>query len=102
MFFPSIISASSEGGTELFKAKYFEKEVFLSQSCQLYKQMLACSFEKVFTVFTVWRAEKHNTVRHLNEARQFDYEESFCDEFKVMDVLSRCIQYIIKQILEKE
>ena len=59
--FPSIIGASSEGGTELFKAKYFEKEVFLSQSCQLYKQMLACALEKVFTVFTVWRAEKHNT-----------------------------------------
>lgn len=99
--FPSIISASSEGGTELFKAKYFEKEVFLSQSCQLYKQMLACSLEKVFTVFTVWRAEKHNTVRHLNEARQFDYEEAFADEFKVMDVLARCIQYIAREVLEK-
>ncbi|MBU2616829.1 MAG: aspartate--tRNA(Asn) ligase, partial [Nanoarchaeota archaeon] len=44
--FPSIISSSSEGGTELFKAKYFEKDVYLSQSCQLYKQMLACSMER--------------------------------------------------------
>ena len=96
--FPSIISASSEGGTELFKAKYFEKEVFLSQSCQLYKQMLACSLEKVFTVFSVWRAEKHNTPRHLNEARQYDYEEAFCDEFKVMDVLDRCVRYIIEKV----
>lgn len=98
--FPSIISASSEGGTELFKAKYFEKEIFLSQSCQLYKQMLACSMEKVFAVFTVWRAEKHNTIRHLNESRQMDYEEAFADDKKVMDVLGRCVQYMVKYVLE--
>ena len=99
--FPSIISTSSEGGTELFSAQYFEKKAFLSQSCQLYKQMLACSIEKVFTIFTVWRAEKHNTVRHLNESRQLDFEMAFADEFVVMDVLARCVQYIIKKILEQ-
>jgi len=99
--FPSIISSSSEGGTELYKLKYFEKTAFLSQSCQLYKQMLACSMEKVFTIFTVWRAEKHNTVQHLNESRQFDYEECFADEFKVMDVQGKAVQYIIKKILEE-
>ncbi len=98
--FPSIIGASSEGGTELFSAQYFEKKAFLSQSCQLYKQMLACSMEKVFAVFTVWRAEKHNTVRHLNESRQFDYEQAFADEFVVMDVLARCVQHMIKRVLE--
>jgi len=98
--FPSIIGSSSEGGTDLFEAKYFEKKVFLSQSCQLYKQMLACSMEKVFTIFTVWRAEKHNTIRHLNEARQLDYEQAFADEFVVMEVLGRCVQYIIKKVLE--
>ncbi len=98
--FPSIISSSSEGGTEVFKAKYFEKEVYLSQSCQLYKQMLACSMEKVFAVFTVWRAEKHNTIRHLNESRQFDYEQGFADEFVVMNVLARVVQYIVKQVVE--
>ena len=73
--FPSIIGSSSEGGTELYKLKYFEKDAYLSQSCQLYKQMVATSLGKVFALFTVWRAEKHNTVRHLNESRQFDYEE---------------------------
>ncbi len=99
--FPSIIGSSSEGGTELFSAKYFEKKAFLSQSCQLYKQMLACSMEKVFAVFTVWRAEKHNTIRHLNESRQFDYEQAFADEFVVMDVLARCVQYIVKEVMEK-
>src|SRR3989338_2065412 len=99
--FPSIISTSSEGGTELFEAKYFEKKAFLSQSCQLYKQMLACSIEKVFTIFTVWRAEKHNTVRHLNESRQLDFEMAFADEFVVMDVLARCVQHIVKNVIEK-
>lgn len=99
--FPSIISASSEGGTELYKLKYFEKDAYLSQSCQLYKQMLACSIEKVFTLSTVWRAEKHNTLRHLNESRQLDFEMAFADEFAVMDILARCIQHIAKKILEK-
>jgi nondiscriminating aspartyl-tRNA synthetase len=99
--FPSIIGASSEGGTELYKLKYFEKDAYLSQSCQLYKQMLACSLEKVFTLFTVWRAEKHNTPRHLNESRQLDYEQGFADEFVVMEVLGRCVQYIVKKVLEE-
>jgi len=99
--FPSIISASSEGGTELYPLQYFEKKAYLSQSCQLYKQMLACSVEKVFTVFTVWRAEKHNTVRHLNESRQFDFEMAFADEFVVMEELGKVVQYMIKKIIEK-
>jgi aspartyl-tRNA synthetase len=98
--FPSIISASSEGGTDLYALKYFEKKAFLSQSCQLYKQMLACSLEKVFTIFTVWRAEKHNTLRHLNEARQLDFEMAFADEFDAMDVMVKAVQYIIKKVNE--
>jgi nondiscriminating aspartyl-tRNA synthetase len=98
--FPSVISASSEGGTELFRLKYFEHDAYLSQSCQLYKQMLACSIEKVFTVFTVWRAEKHNTLRHLNEARQLDFEMAFADEFDAMKIMGECVQYIIKKVLE--
>jgi len=97
---PSIIGASSEGGTDLFTIKYFEKEALLSQSCQLYKQMLACSMEKIFTVFTAWRAEKHNTVRHLNESRQFDYEEAFADDKRVMAVLTQCVQFMIKKVLQ--
>jgi nondiscriminating aspartyl-tRNA synthetase len=99
--FPSVIGASSEGGTELYKLKYFEKDAYLSQSCQLYKQMLACSLGKAHAIFTVWRAEKHNTPRHLNESRQFDFEMGFADEFVVMDILGKCIQYIIKRVNER-
>lgn len=57
---PCIISAASEGGTELFPVQYFEKKAYLAQSPQLYKQMLACSAERVFMITPVWRAEKHN------------------------------------------
>lgn len=99
--FPSIIGSSSEGGTDLFTANYFEKKAYLSQSCQLYKQMLACSMEKVFTIFTVWRAEKHNTIRHLNEARQLDFEMAFCDEHEIMKVLAKSVQYIVKEVIDK-
>jgi aspartyl-tRNA synthetase len=98
--FPSLIGASSEGGTDVFKVKYFEKEAFLSQSCQLYKQMLACSMEKVFTIFTVWRAEKHNTIRHLNECRQMDFEMAFADDKTVMAIMGECVQYIVSKVLE--
>jgi nondiscriminating aspartyl-tRNA synthetase len=99
--FPSIIGASSEGGTEVFPVQYFEKKALLSQSCQLYKQMLACSMEKIFAIFPVWRAEKHNTVRHLNESRQFDFEMAFADDKIVMDILAKCVQYIVKKIIEE-
>ncbi len=98
--FPSIIGTSSEGGTEVYPVKYFEKKALLSQSCQLYKQMLACSMEKVFAVFTVWRAEKHNTIRHLNESRQYDFEMAFADDKMVMDVLARCVQYMVQKVIE--
>ena len=98
--FPVIISSSSEGGTDLFKLDYFEKKAYLSQSCQLYKQMLACSMEKVFTIFTVWRAEKHNTTRHLNECRQMDFEMAFASDMKVMKIMGECTQYIVQKIID--
>jgi aspartyl-tRNA synthetase len=56
--------------------------------------------EKVFTIFTVWRAEKHNTVRHLNECRQMDFEMAFADDKTVMAVMGECTQYIIQKILD--
>jgi aspartyl-tRNA synthetase len=98
--FPSIIGASSEGGTEVFPVQYFEKKALLSQSCQLYKQMLTGSLEKVYAVFPVWRAEKHNTLRHLNESRQFDFEMAFADDKTVMEILGRCVKHIVKRVIE--
>jgi aspartyl-tRNA synthetase len=97
---PCIISAASEGGTELFPVQYFEKKAFLAQSPQLYKQMLACSMEKTFMITPVWRAEKHNTTRHINEIRQMDIECAFTNQMQVMKELEEVIAYIIKRVIE--
>ena len=102
VFLPSIISSSSEGGTELFNVKYFEKNAYLAQSPQLYKQMVATSpLEKVFTITPVWRGEKHNTIRHLNESRQMDIEIAFVGQEECMKYLEETIKYIVKEVIEK-
>ena len=98
---PCIISAASEGGTELFPVQYFEKKAFLAQSPQLYKQMLACSMEKIFMITPVWRAEKHNTPRHINEIRQMDIEMAFANQLDVMKQLEEVVQRIVKNVIEK-
>ena len=98
---PCIISAASEGGTDLFPVQYFEKKAYLAQSPQLYKQMLACSMEKVFMITPIWRAEKHNTSRHINEIRQMDIETAFMDQMQIMKEQELVTQYIVKKVLEK-
>ena len=98
---PCIISSSSEGGTELFEVKYFEKKAYLAQSPQLYKQMIACSMEKTFMITPVWRAEKHNTTRHINEIRQMDIEVAFMGQKEVMKELEDVVKYIVSQVLKK-
>ena len=98
---PCIISAASEGGTELFSVQYFERKAFLAQSPQLYKQMLACSMEKIFMITPVWRAEKHNTTRHINEITQMDIECAFMNQMEVMKELEEVVKFIVKKILEE-
>ncbi len=97
---PCVISAASEGGADLFKVQYFEKQGCLAQSPQLYKQMLACSVEKVFLVTPVWRAEKHNTVRHINEIRQMDIEAAFEDQMSIMKHEEEVLTFIIQEVLK--
>jgi len=90
---PKVVAAATEGGTELFPIAYFEKEAFLNQSPQLYKQMMmAAGFEKVFEVGPIFRAEEHNTTKHLNEATSIDIEVSFADHLEVMDLLETLIR----------
>jgi aspartyl-tRNA synthetase len=97
---PVIIASASEGGAELFSLKYFEKEAYLAQSPQLYKQMCAISFEKVFTVLPVFRAEKFEQPTHLNEVRQMDIEESFATDVDVMKVLEEFMAHCVKTVRE--
>lgn len=91
---PRIIGASSEGGTDLFPVKYFERDAFLAQSPQLYKQMLmATGLDRQFEVATYFRAEKHNSYRHLNEVTAFDVEMAFIEsEEDVCAVLETAVR----------
>ncbi len=99
---PSIIAAASEGGTELFAITYFEREAYLAQSPQLYKQMMMASgLDKVFITMPVFRAETHNTPRHLNEIFQMDIEKAFVkDEEDVLEELESVTQHIFKKVRE--
>ena len=98
---PCVISAASEGGTELFPVQYFEKKAYLAQSPQLYKQMLACSMEKTFMITPVWRAEKHNTTRHINEIRQMDIEMAFVGQMEIMKQIEEVVKDIVENVMEK-
>ncbi len=98
---PKIVAAATEGGTELFPIAYFEKEAFLNQSPQLYKQMMmAAGFEKVFEMAPIFRAEEHNTIRHLNEATSLDVEVSFADHNDVMELLEDLIVTVYEYVAE--
>ncbi|MCA1819105.1 MAG: aspartate--tRNA(Asn) ligase, partial [Halobacteriales archaeon] len=96
----NILGASSEGGTDTYTFDYFGKKAYLAQSPQLYKQMMMASgFDKVFEVGWYFRAEKHNTVRHLNESTAFDLEMAFIrSEEDVMAAIERLLQAIWKAV----
>jgi aspartyl-tRNA synthetase len=92
---PKIIAAAAEGGTNLFPMKYFDTDAYLSQSPQLYKQMAVLGgLERVFEIGPAFRAEKHDTYRHLNEFISFDIESAWMDDEDVMGVLERMIHHI--------
>lgn len=103
MHTPNIIAAATEGGTNLFPISYFENEAFLVQSPQLYKQILmASTFDKVMIISPAFRAEEHNTTRHLNEVIQMDIETAFInDEEGALVYAEGVINYIYKQVREK-
>ncbi len=99
---PKIIASASEGGTELFPISYFDREAYLAQSPQLYKQMMMSSgFDRVYEITNYFRAEEHDTRRHLNEVVAIDAEISFIkDENDVMGFLEGLILSIIKSAAE--
>jgi aspartyl-tRNA synthetase len=96
---PKIIAAAAEGGTNLFPMKYFETDAYLSQSPQLYKQLAVLGgLERVFEIGPAFRAEKHDTYRHLNEFISFDIEGAWMDDEDVMGVQERMIHHIWGQV----
>lgn len=107
IFTPKIVSQGAEGGANVFKVPYFRKEAYLAQSPQFYKQMMvAGGLERVFEIAPVYRAEQHNSSRHLNEYISLDVEIGFINDFhEVMqletDVLRHMFQQVVKNC-EKE
>jgi len=81
---PKLVSAGAEGGSNIFRLDYFGQAAFLAQSPQVYKQTMVGVYERVFEVGPVFRAEKHNTVRHLNEYTSLDFEMGFIDSFRAI------------------
>ena len=106
MFFefqaPSIVPATAEGGAEVFKIDYFDKKAYLSQSPQLYKQIVMSAFERAYSVNKVFRAEPSATTRHLTEIVSLDAEMAFIDSWTdVRDMAEGTIRYILEQIKVK-
>ncbi|MCH2436732.1 MAG: aspartate--tRNA(Asn) ligase [Candidatus Thalassarchaeum sp.] len=96
---PKIIAAAAEGGTNLFPMMYFDTPAFLSQSPQLYKQLaILGGLERVFEIGPAFRAEKHDTYRHLNEFISFDIEGAWMNDEDVMCVQERMIHHIWTQV----
>src|SRR3989344_5514561 len=106
MFFefqaPAITPATAEGGAEVFQVNYFDKKAFLTQSPQLYKQIVMSAFERCFSVNKVFRAEPSSTTRHLTEIVSLDAEMAFIDSWTdVRDMAEATVKYILEQVETK-
>jgi nondiscriminating aspartyl-tRNA synthetase len=96
---PSIVPATAEGGAEVFQVQYFDKQAYLSQSPQLYKQIVMTAFERVFSVNKIFRAEPSSTTRHLTEVVSLDAEMGFIDSWTdVRDMSEGTVRYILEQV----
>src|SRR3989344_5921370 len=96
---PAITPATAEGGAEVFQVDYFGKKAYLTQSPQLYKQIVMSAFERCFSVNKVFRAEPSSTTRHLTEIVSLDAEMAFIDSWKdVRDMAEKTFRYILKQV----
>lgn len=99
---PKICAKGAEGGANLFKMEYFHKPAVLAQSPQFYKQMMVGVFDRVFETGPVFRAEKHNTKRHINEYTSLDFEMGYIDSFEdIMAMETGFLQYTM-ELLQKE
>jgi len=97
---PKIVHAGAEGGANIFRFDYFGKEAYLAQSPQFYKQMMVGVYERVFEIAPVFRAEKHDTSRHLNEYTSVDFEMGYIRSFKdVMEMETGMLRHVM-EVLE--
>ena len=97
---PKIGAKGAEGGANIFKLEYFHRPAVLAQSPQFYKQMMVGVFDRVFETAPVFRAEKHNTKRHLNEYTSLDFEMGYIDGFE--DIMAMETGYLLKKDYAQE
>ena len=97
---PKIVKEGAEGGADLFEVKYFEDKAYLATSPQFYKQMMvSAGFERVYEIGHAYRAEEHNTNRHLNEYVSMDLEMGFInDEKDIMNTEEQMLKYILNKL----
>lgn len=95
---PKMIATATEGGAALFPIFYYNKEAFLAQSPQLYKEQLTMSFEKVFEIAPIFRAEPSRTNRHLSEAISIDLEEAFSDYNDIMKHIENIVMRAVQTV----
>lgn len=98
---PKMIATATEGGAALFPIFYYDREAFLAQSPQLYKEQLTMAFESVFEIGPIFRAEPSRTNRHLSEAISIDVERAFVDYNDIMSLLERMILKILDALKER-
>lgn len=102
IFVPTISTSATEGGAEVFKLNYYDHNAFLTQSPQLYKQIMIGVFERVYTISHAYRAEPSVTTRHLSESTQLDVEIGFIDSFEeLLDALEFVGTKIVSEVSEK-
>ncbi|MBI2621332.1 MAG: aspartate--tRNA(Asn) ligase [Candidatus Levybacteria bacterium] len=102
IFVPTIAKGATEGGAEVFKVDYYGSQAFLTQSPQLYKQIMVGVYERVWTIAKAYRAEPSVTTRHLSEATQMDIEIGFIENFEeLLDALEFVGTTMIKNASEK-
>lgn len=99
---PKLGSKGAEGGANIFKLEYFHRPAVLAQSPQLYKQMMVGVFDRVFEVGPVFRAEKHNTRRHLNEYTSMDFEMGFIEGFEEIMAMETGVLQRIMEVLRQD
>jgi aspartyl-tRNA synthetase len=98
---PKIIATATEGGATLFPIFYYDREAFLTQSPQLYKEQLTMAFENVFEIGPIFRAEPSRTNRHLSEATSIDIEKAYADYNDIMEILERMIHFLWDEVKSK-
>lgn len=98
---PKIVAQGAEGGANIFHLDYFQKDAFLNQSPQFYKQTAVAFFDRVFEIAPVYRAERHATSRHLNEYIGLDFEMGYInDMYDVMNMETAMLRYLMKYLKE--